>query len=99
VQRSKRCAYETTYINWITHSFPADLAREAGETWRMYAVGGCSLGSGGLCLVPEQLEQAIAADPDIIAAIMSGGGNDILSPTKSSSPAAAHAKTARTPPP
>ena len=67
-----------SYINWITHTFPDDLVREAGETWRMYAVGGCSLGSGGLCLIPDQLDQAIADDPDIIAGVMTGGGNDIL---------------------
>lgn len=67
-----------SYINWITHTFPDDLTREAGEMWRMYAVGGCSLGSGGLCLVPDQLDQAIADDPDIIAGVMTGGGNDIL---------------------
>lgn len=67
-----------SYINWITHTFPDDLAREAGETWRMYAVGGCSLGSGGLCLIPDQLDQAIAEDPNIIASVMTGGGNDIL---------------------
>ncbi|HKU42729.1 MAG TPA: hypothetical protein VJR89_31435, partial [Polyangiales bacterium] len=67
-----------SYINWITHSFPDDLEREAGETWRMYAVGGCSLGSGGLCLIPPQLDQAIDDDPDIIAGVMTGGGNDIL---------------------
>ncbi|HKP61788.1 MAG TPA: SGNH/GDSL hydrolase family protein, partial [Polyangiales bacterium] len=67
-----------SYINWITHSFPDDLEREAGEKWRMYAVGGCSLGSGGLCLIPDQLDQAIKENPDIIAGVMSGGGNDIL---------------------
>jgi lysophospholipase L1-like esterase len=67
-----------SYLNWVTHTFPDDLAREAGETWRMYAVGGCSLGSGGLCLIPPQLDQAIADDPNIIAAVMTGGGNDIL---------------------
>ena len=67
-----------SYVNWITHSFPDDLAREAGETWRMYAVGGCSLGSGGLCLIPDQVTQAIKDDPDIIASVMDGGGNDIL---------------------
>jgi hypothetical protein len=67
-----------SYINWITHTFPDDLAREAGETWRMYAVGGCSLGSGGLCMIPPQLDQAIDEDPNIIGGVMTGGGNDIL---------------------
>lgn len=67
-----------SYINWITHTFPDDLAKEAGETWRMYAVGGWSLGSGGLGMIPDQLDQAIKEDPNIIAGLMSGGGNDIL---------------------
>jgi len=67
-----------SYINWITHTFPDDLAKEAGETWRMYAIGGYSLGSGGLGLIPDQLDQAIKEDPNIVASVMSGGGNDIL---------------------
>jgi lysophospholipase L1-like esterase len=67
-----------SYLNWITHTFGDDLAREAAETWRMYAVGGCSLGSGGLCLIPPQLDQAISDDKNIVAAVMTGGGNDIL---------------------
>jgi hypothetical protein len=67
-----------SYLNWITHTFPDDIIRESGETWRMYALGGCSLGSGGLCLIPDQLDQALADDPDIIAGVMTGGGNDIL---------------------
>jgi hypothetical protein len=59
-------------------TFPDDLTSAAGEMWRMYAVGGCSLGSGGLCLIPDQLDQAIMDDPNIIAGVMTGGGNDIL---------------------
>jgi len=67
-----------SYVNWISHTFPADLAREAGVTYRMYAVGGTAMGSGGIGLIPPQFDQAVAADPNIIAAIMDGGGNDIL---------------------
>jgi hypothetical protein len=70
-----------SYMNWITHTFPEDLADAAGETWRMYAAGGCALASPGICLgleIPDQLNQAIADDPDIVAMIMTGGGNDIL---------------------
>ncbi|MET0593286.1 MAG: SGNH/GDSL hydrolase family protein [Polyangiaceae bacterium] len=67
-----------SYVNWISHTFPADLAREAGVTYRMYAVGGTAMGSGGIGLIPPQLDQAVTADPDIIAAVMDGGGNDIL---------------------
>jgi hypothetical protein len=67
-----------SYVNWISHTFPADLAREAGVTYRMYAVGGTAMGSGGIGLIPPQFDQAVTADPNIIAAIMDGGGNDIL---------------------
>lgn len=61
-----------------THTFPEDITREAGEMWRLYAIPGCSLGSGGLCLIPDQLDQALSDDKNIIAAVMTGGGNDIL---------------------
>jgi hypothetical protein len=37
-----------SFINWFSHTLPADLAREAGETWRLYAVGGSSMASGGI---------------------------------------------------
>jgi hypothetical protein len=67
-----------SYVNWISHTFPRDLATEAGVTYRMYAVGGTAMGSGGIGLIPPQLDQAVAADPNIIAAVMTGGGNDIL---------------------
>jgi hypothetical protein len=67
-----------SYVNWISHTFPADLARETGVTYRMYAVGGTAMGSGGIGLIPPQLDQAVTADPNIIAIVMDGGGNDIL---------------------
>jgi hypothetical protein len=73
-----------SYITWVSHNLPQDLQHESGVTWRMKASGGCSLGSGGGCLsgeqIPVQLDHAIADDPDIIAALMDGGGNDILVP-------------------
>jgi hypothetical protein len=69
-----------SYVNWISHTFPADLAKEAGVTYRMYAVGGTAMGSGGIGLIAPQLDQAVAADPNIIAIVMDGGGNDILVP-------------------
>lgn len=70
-----------SYINYTAHTFPADMAREAGETWRMYAVPGTAMGSGGIAgLIPPQLDQALAADDDILVAVMDGGGNDILIP-------------------
>ena len=85
-----------SYINWGTHTFPDDLATAVGETWRMYAVGGYSMGSGGIGLIPPTFDQALAADPDIIAAVMDGGGNDILIPQRHG-PAAPTARTTRRP--
>jgi len=69
-----------SYINWVSHTFPADLNREAGQTFRMYAVGGFSMGSGGIGFIPPELDQAVAEDPDITTIVMTGGGNDILVP-------------------
>src|SRR5262249_52140781 len=44
-----------------------------------YAVGGASMGSGGIATpIPDQLAMAIQDDGDIIASVMTGGGNDIL---------------------
>jgi hypothetical protein len=69
-----------SYINWPSHTLPADLAREAGETWRLYAVGGASLQAGGIVpqFVTDQFEQAISDDPNIKLLVMDGGGNDVL---------------------
>jgi hypothetical protein len=69
-----------SYISWVSHTFPVDLNREAGQTFRMYAVGGFSMGSGGIGFIPPELDQAVAADPDITAVVLSGGGNDVLVP-------------------
>jgi hypothetical protein len=69
-----------SYINWITHTFPEDMNEVVGKPVRDYAIGGFSMGSGGLGMIPPQLDQAIAEDPDIIAVVMDGGGNDILVP-------------------
>jgi hypothetical protein len=68
-----------SYINWASHTLPADLAQLAGETWRLYAEGGASMNAGGIAtLIPEQLERAIADNPDIRLIVMDGGGNDVL---------------------
>jgi hypothetical protein len=67
-----------SYINWISHTFPADLVKESGVTYRMYAVGAAAMATGGVSLIPPQFDQAVAADPNIIAVVMDGGGNDIL---------------------
>jgi hypothetical protein len=70
-----------SYINWGTHTLPADLAAESGQQWRLYAVGGASMASGGATgFIPDQLELAIAQDPEIRTVVMDGGGNDILIP-------------------
>lgn len=69
-----------SYVNWPSHTFPSDLANLAGQTYPLYAVGGFSMGSGGIGLIPPEFDQAIAAHPDIKTVIMDGGGNDILIP-------------------
>jgi hypothetical protein len=87
-----------SYINWISHTFPADLAREAGVTYRMYAVGAAAMASGGLSLIPPQFDQAVMADPNIIAAVMDGGGNDILVPDTAQFPMGGECKQSLTSP-
>jgi len=79
-----------SYVNWVSHTFPQDLASQFGNgatgVWdvpytlggRLYAVGGWSMGSGGIGHIPDQLGYAVTDDPDIIAAVMTGGGNDFL---------------------
>jgi len=68
-----------SYLNWLTHTFPDDFRKEFGGAYRMYAVGGASMASGGIAgFIPDQLTMAIADDKDIIASVMTGGGNDIL---------------------
>ena len=81
-----------SYVYWPSHTFPSDLAQAAGNgavgVWdnpytlggRLYAVGGYSMASGGIGLIPPELDTAIAADPDITTIVMTGGGNDILIP-------------------
>jgi lysophospholipase L1-like esterase len=72
-----------SYINWFSHSFPADLARISGQNWRLEAIGGTSMATGGIGLIglgfiPDQLDRAMAVDPDAHTIVMDGGGNDIL---------------------
>jgi lysophospholipase L1-like esterase len=68
-----------SYLNWITHNFPDDFKKEFGGAYRMYAVGGASMASGGISgFIPDQFKMAISEDPDIVASVMTGGGNDIL---------------------
>jgi hypothetical protein len=72
-----------SYINWISHSFPADLAELSGQDWRLEAIGGTSLASGGLAFlglgfIPDQFDRAMAADPNAHTIVLDGGGNDVL---------------------
>lgn len=69
-----------SYVNWPSHNFPSDLNKLAGENYRLYAVGGFSMASGGIGLIPPEFDQALAADRDIKAVVMDGGGNDVLIP-------------------
>jgi hypothetical protein len=78
-QDSQLIVLGDSYLNWVTHTFPDDFAREFGADYRLYAEPGASMASGGIATpVPDQLAMAIADDPDIIAGVMTGGGNDIL---------------------
>lgn len=67
-----------SYINWVSHTMPQDLVAVSGQVWRMHAIGAASMGSGGLSFIPDQLDAALAADPDMNTIVMTGGGNDIL---------------------
>lgn len=81
-----------SYVNWVSHTLPQDLASAYGGdavgVWdvpyttggRLYAIGAWAMGSGGIGLIPDQLDFALADDPDIKAAVMTGGGNDFLVP-------------------
>ena len=78
-QDSELVVLGDSYLNWVTHTFPEDFAREFGGDSRLYAEPGASMASGGIATpVPEQLAMAIADDPEILAGVMTGGGNDIL---------------------
>lgn len=67
-----------SYIDWITHTFVADIRAESGQNWPSYAIGGTSMATGGIGHIPDQLITALAENPDIKAIVMTGGGNDIL---------------------
>jgi lysophospholipase L1-like esterase len=67
-----------SYINWISHTFPDDIVKESGQKWRMEAIGGTSMGSGGIGPIPDQFYNSIKADPDAHTVLMDGGGNDVL---------------------
>lgn len=67
-----------SYINWLSHTFPDDIVKESGQKWRMKAIGGTSMGSGGIGPIPDQFYNAIKEDPDAHTILMDGGGNDVL---------------------
>lgn len=72
-----------SYISWPSHTFPEDIQRESGQKWRMEAIGGMSMATGGLGsplgeYIPNQFDRAIQADPDAHTVLMDGGGNDVL---------------------
>lgn len=69
-----------SYISWVSHTFPEDLNAIAGAQYRNYAVGGYSMATGGIGSIPSEFDTALAEDPDILFAIIDGGGNDILVP-------------------
>jgi hypothetical protein len=67
-----------SYVNWISHTFPADINKVSGLTIGNYAIGGTSMGSGGIGLIPTQLDTVLASQPNPLAIILDGGGNDVL---------------------
>lgn len=77
-------ALDPSYLPGDTHPFVAnleELSRAAGalgadDAYRRYAQSGASLAYGPF--IPEQLDAALAEDPNIKLIIMTGGGNDVL---------------------
>ncbi|HEX5657038.1 MAG TPA: SGNH/GDSL hydrolase family protein [Polyangiales bacterium] len=71
-----------SYINWPTHTLPADLAQESGQTgWRLEAIGGSAMSSGGIAgFIPDQYTASQARDADVHTVVMDGSGNDVLIP-------------------
>jgi hypothetical protein len=67
-----------SFVNWISHQFPEQIKTVTKQNWRMLAVGGTSMGSGGIGSIPAQFDDGIKADPDAHTVLMDGGGNDIL---------------------
>jgi hypothetical protein len=69
-----------SYFNWISHTFPDDIKRVTGQSWRFEAVPGYSMATGGWGSIPQTLTDSLARDPDAHTKLMTGGGNDILLP-------------------
>jgi hypothetical protein len=74
-----------SYIDWVSHSFPTDLAELGGGTgvWNaipgrggtMYAVGGTAILTGD---IPGQLDRLLNDHAGLKVIVMDGGGNDVL---------------------
>ena len=75
-----------SYINWVSHTFPTDINEVSMLNIEDFAIGGTSMGSGGLGLISPQFDTALKTHPNIIAAIMDGGGNDVLVPDTTTFP-------------
>jgi hypothetical protein len=81
-----------SYVNWITHTFPQDMNDVSMLNIGDFAIGGTSMGSGGIGLIPPQFDTALMTHSKIIAVIMDGGGNDILVPDTTMFPHGADCK-------
>jgi hypothetical protein len=81
-----------SYVNWVTHTFPADINAASMLDIADFAVGGTSMGSGGIGLIPPQFDTALQMHPTIAAVIMDGGGNDVLVPDTTMFPNGAECK-------
>jgi hypothetical protein len=69
-----------SYMMWVSHTFGADMNAAASMTIENFAIGGTSMGSGGIGLIAPQFDTALTTHPNPIAVIMDGGGNDVLVP-------------------
>jgi hypothetical protein len=75
-----------SYINWVSHTFPTDINAVSKLSIEDFAIGGTSMGSGGIGLIPDQWTTAVKTHPNIVAVIADGGGNDVLVPDLSQFP-------------
>jgi len=67
-----------SYINWVSHTFPADLNARRSDFPANLRDRRLLHGSGGIGLIPTEFDTALTADPDIIAVVLDSGGNDVL---------------------
>ena len=67
-----------SYMSLILTGIQQSLERISGRDYRNYAVPGTRVLNEQ---IPNQYNQAVAADPDIKTVVMTGGGNDVLGST------------------